>query len=169
MKPVAVLLWMLTAGVVLASIGLFAGPWYLRRVALEELKRLGEIEISEDGEKVRFSLIGPRSDRETLRDLAVLLRRVRCTDLSLGGCPSLKDITGLEQVGSLRSLTVFKTQVSDLSPLAGLSGLTKLDLRVTLVSDLSPLAGLEKFEAILLLTNQEVRIPKSLETVVTRL
>jgi len=168
MKPVAVLLWMLTAGVLVSSIGLLlVQPWNLRRMAFEELERHGRIEIIED--RVTFVLHEPEQDRETVDDLAILLKRVRCTNLLLAGCPNLKDISGLEQLESLRSLQHIDKQVSDLSPQAGLSAMTELYLDGTPVSDLSPLAGLKKLEAIYLGKDQEVQIPDSLEKGVIRL
>ncbi len=143
MKPVAVLLWLLTAGMVLSSIWLFfVQPWYLRRMAVAELKRHGEIEISQDDDSVTFILNDGEKDRETVTDLAVLLNRVRCTDLSLNGCENLKDIQCLEQVESLRYLDLRRTGVSDVGPLAALTNLQWLDLTVTGVSDVGPLAAL---------------------------
>src|SRR3990170_304710 len=129
MKPVAVLLWLLTAGVVLSSIGLLLlRPWYLRHMAVAELKRHGEIEISQDNETVAFFLYEQEQDRETVADLAVLLNRVRCTNLSLDGCENLTDIQCLEQVESLRYLDLTSTGVSDVGPLAALTNLQVLSL-----------------------------------------
>ena len=147
MKPVAVLLWLLMAGVVLSSIGLLvARPWYLRHMAVAELKRHGDLEISEDDDSVAFSLNEQERDRETVADLAVLLNRVRCTDLSLVGCENLKDIQCLEQVESLRYLDLDGTGVSDVGPLAALTNLQWLVLNGTGVSDVGPLAALTNLQ-----------------------
>ncbi len=147
MKPVAVLFWLLTAGVVLSSIGLLvARPWYLRHMAIAELKRHGDFEISEDGETVAFSLNDQYPDRETVADLAVLLERVCCTDLDLRGYVNLKDINGLEKVESLRTLYLADTGVSDVGPLAALTNLQRLYLSGTGVSDVGPLAALTNLQ-----------------------
>src|SRR3990172_5405396 len=151
MKPVAVLLWLLTAGVVLSSIGLLvARPWYLRHMAIAELKRHGEIEISEDDESVTFSLNDRERDRETVADLALLLNRVRCTNLWLDGCENLKDIQCLAQVESLRYLFLSGTGVSDVGPLAALTNLQWLGLVGTGVSDVGPLAALTNLQGLYL-------------------
>src|SRR3990172_8015983 len=140
MKPVAVLLWLLTAGVVLSSIGLLvARPWYLRRMACAELKRHGD--ISGDGGSVAFSLDAHEPVRASVADLAVLLDRVRCTYFDFQGHENLKDINGLEKVKSLRVLDLGGTGVSDVGPLAVLTNLQWLDLTGTGGSDVGPLAA----------------------------
>ena len=56
----------------------------------------------------------------------------------------VSNLTGLTDLNKLESLTLYKTAVSDLSPLAnGLQNLEELDLRYTVVSDLTPLTGLK--------------------------
>ena len=138
------MLWLATAGVVLWAAVLFVLPIYLRHAAINELKKLGTLVISDDGVSFRLT----DRDLKSVDRLGVLLRRVRCKKLALA---------------------LWGTPVSDLSPLAGLSGLTSLDLRDTSVSDLSPLAGLKKLAVVLLRSGQVVRIPEHLQGVIKRL
>jgi len=145
MKPVTVLLWLLTAGVGLSSIGLLvARSWYLRHRAVEELLRHGDLDFS--GGSVAFSLDAQEPVRASVADLAVLLERVRCTYFDFQGHENLKDINGLEKVKSLRVLDLDGTGVSDVGPLAVLTNLQWLDLTGTGVSDVGPLAALKNLE-----------------------
>ena len=141
LKPAAITLWLIIAGVVLWAAVLFGGRMYLRYAAMEELKRLGTIEVKEDS--VLFQV--ERCDNQSLDRIAVLLGRL--------------DPSGAQTL----HLWIVDTEVSDLSPLAGLSGLTKLYLYKTSVSDLSPLAGMKELKVIGLPMAQEVRVPPSLE------
>ena len=62
----------------------------------------------------------------------------------------VSDLTPLAELNNLTRLDLYETQVSDLSPLAELTNLEALDLAGTQVTDLSPLVKLEKLEWLLL-------------------
>ena len=67
------------------------------------------------------------------------------TSISLYGT-QVSDLTPLAGLKNLRGLDLNETKVSDLSPLAGLKNLESLYLTQTKVSDLSPLAGLKNLK-----------------------
>lgn len=190
MKPVSLLLWLATAAVLLWSVGLLVvRPWYQRRMAIAELNRLGTVEITEDSVSFEPSIDVGR-DLTSIEHLAILLERIECTELSLGDCLKLDDIQGLRRVRSLQQLSLFRTNVSDLSPLAGLSGLRglvlynspvsdltplqglrglrTLALYGTPVSDLTPLQGLSGLQDIYLYKDQVIKVPPQLEKAIRR-
>jgi len=100
-------------------------------------------------------------ERKTLADISALrglelkvldLQRTKVADLSplsdmplrvlvLGDNDQLSDLRPLKGMTSLKELCIYKTGVTDLSPLRGLN-IQKLEMDLTEVSDLTPLQGL---------------------------
>jgi len=72
--------------------------------------------------------------------------------------PTIRDLTGLEQLANLREVELTGTQVSDMSPVAGLKKLTRFHFQGSLVEDITALAGLTRLVDIDLGDNSIVNI-----------
>lgn len=147
-RTILAAMWLAIVVIVIATVMIvFVRPRFLRWAALRELNRIGRVEITDD--EVVFTPsheLGPKL--ETLDELGILLERVECTTLYLGGCDRLSRIDRLRSVPSLRILVLWRTKVSDLSPLAGLTNLQELDLSGTRVSDVGLLAALTNLQRL---------------------
>ena len=58
------------------------------------------------------------------------------------------DLSPLENLANLETLTLFLTQINDIKPLESLTNLKELDLSGTDVSDIEPLAGLSNLQKL---------------------
>ncbi len=58
------------------------------------------------------------------------------------------DLSGMEYMTALRSLSLYEGMISDLSPLSGLTGLTDLDVGNNQISDVSPLSNLSALRVL---------------------
>ncbi len=82
-------------------------------------------------------------------ELAVKLRQLKVTYLSLSACAWLSDLAALASIDTLTELVVDGTPVTDLSPVAGLSQLGWLSIgNSEKVFDLTPLAGLTELKGL---------------------
>jgi Leucine-rich repeat (LRR) protein len=111
----------------------------LRRLHTLQLAEFGHhpIDLSYVSESV-VELILPRSRLSSIDSLS---RLKRLELLSLYGT-NIEDLTPLRNAIRLKTLTVRRTAVSDLTPLSHLTHLEDLGIDDTLVSDLSPIAGI---------------------------
>lgn len=79
----------------------------------------------------------------------------------------VSDITPLQDLPHLQSLSLRGSPVSEIKPLSDLTELDWVDLSDTTVSDLGPLVGM-KITMLGLSHDQQITVPKELENVVTR-
>jgi len=83
---------------------------------------------------------------------ALNVTEIECKDKTVSDITPLKDLSSLQvlKLGSTQKPWLWRTQVSDLTPLKGLINLKELWLGSTQVSDLSPLKGLNNLQDLVL-------------------
>ncbi len=88
------------------------------------------------------NIIGPLADFTNLEEL----------ELDFLGAPAI-DISFLSNLGKLRKLTIYNSQIADISPLSDLSNLENLIFEANGYKDLFPLAKLTKLKSLELASN----------------
>jgi len=102
----------------------------------------------------KFEPIWDTEGFTTIRDLTGIERLTNLHTLELRDGYFLQDYSPIQQLKSLRTLSLWQTTIGDLMPFAGLTELRVLEIQDMAAMDLEPIRGLTKLETLWLGSNR---------------